>query len=187
MSKRVNRNVAMKPWPDSCLWPEPVMDGQGDYWEAEDADMLAGDERVEELLDIKEYMDGLMEEGRLLPDYSLNPDYVDDGDETEGDRNPDLECEDSDGAYVPEKGLDYWDDGFDIEGWEEDMASHLNLLKLPLPSPVSDIVQIIGYEFVNENLLRQAFTRRAFAVEYGISDSEQLEFFGDSVLNLCVT
>ena len=172
MSKRVNRNVAMKPWPDSCPWPEPVTDGQGDYWEAEDADMLAGDEKVEELLDIKEYMDGLVDEGRLLPDYSLNPD---------------LECEDSDGAYVPEKGLDYWDDGFDIEGWEEDMASHLNLLKLPLPSPVSDIVQIIGYEFVNENLLRQAFTRRAFAVEYGISDSEQLEFFGDSVLNLCVT
>ena len=47
---------------------------------------------------------------------------------------------------------------------------------------------VIDYEFVNENLLRQAFTRRAFAVQYGIEGcSEELEFLGDSVLNHIVT
>ena len=44
-----------------------------------------------------------------------------------------------------------------------------------------------GYEFINENLLRQAFTRRAFGLEYGVGDSEQLEFLGDSILNTVVT
>ena len=146
--------------------------------------MLPGDEDLEELLDIKEYMDGLVEEGRLLPDYSLDPDYEEDEDKN---RDDDFERDDSEESFVPEKGLDYWDDGFDIEGWEEDLNSHLNLLKLPLPSPAAEIRDIIGYEFVNENLIRQAFTRRAFGLEYGVGDSEQLEFFGDSVLNLCVT
>lgn len=184
MSKKANRNVATKPWPENCLWPEPLWDGNGDFWEAEDADMLSGDEDLEELLDIKEYMDGLVEEGRLLPDYSLDPDYEEEDDE---DRDDGFERDESDDSFIPEKGLDYWDDGFDIEGWEEDLTSHLNLLKLPLPSPAAEIRDIIGYEFVNENLLRQAFTRRAFGLEYGVGDSEQLEFFGDSVLNLCVT
>ena len=40
----------------------------------------------------------------------------------------------------------------------------------------------------NKNLLRQAFTRRAFAVEYGLPGySEELEFLGDTVLNTVVT
>ena len=46
---------------------------------------------------------------------------------------------------------------------------------------------MIGYEFINENLLRQAFTRRAFGLEYGVGDSEELEFLGDSILNMVVT
>ena len=41
---------------------------------------------------------------------------------------------------------------------------------------------------MNENLLRQAFTRRAFAVQYGIAGcSEEMEFVGDSVLNTVMT
>ena len=143
MSKKMSRNVATKPWPANCSWPEPLRDGNGDFWEAEDADMLPGDEDLEELLDIKEYMDGLVEEGRLLPDYSLDPDYEDDEDK---DRDDDFERDDSKESFVPEKGLDYWDEGFDIEGWEENLTSHLNLLKLPLPSrapiPLRSILQV---------------------------------------------
>ena len=55
-------------------------------------------------------------------------------------------------------------------------------------NPVVAVREVIGYEFVNENLLRQAFTRRAFAVEYGLSGcNEELEFLGDTVLNTLVT
>ena len=67
-----------------------------------------------------------------------------------------------------------------------DMKRH-DILKIPFPSPVAEIQQIIGYRFVNENLLRQAFTRKAFAEEKGVADSEVLEFLGDTVLNTAVT
>ena len=72
------------------------------------------------------------------------------------------------------------------------MSDHLNLLKIDCMSvtenPVEIVRQVIGYEFVNENLLRQAFTRRAFAVEYGLPGcNEELEFLGDTVLNTVVT
>lgn len=54
--------------------------------------------------------------------------------------------------------------------------------------PVVCISQVIGYRFVNENFLRQAFTRRTFQIEYGLSGcSEELEFLGDSILNTVVT
>ena len=44
---------------------------------------------------------------------------------------------------------------------------------------------ITGYEFINENLLRQAFTRRAFAKEHGLEgDSEELEYIGDAVISM---
>ena len=46
---------------------------------------------------------------------------------------------------------------------------------------------MIGYEFINENLEKQAFTRRAYGLEYGVGDSEELEFLGDSILNMVVT
>lgn len=173
-----------KSWPENCCWPEPETEmGFGSCWEAEDAYFMPLDEEAEELIDIKEYMDELVQDGRLNEDYSLNEDYMSkyEGDELEeGD-------EDADEEWLPEKGTDYWDDGFDIDGWEEDLIAHLNLLKLPLPSPVAEIQQIIGYEFINENLLRQAFTRRAFALEYKTGDSELLEFIGDTVLNTVVT
>ena len=56
-----------KEWPANCVWPEPVVDGEGHYWESEFADSL--DEIGEDLQDIKDYMDGLVEEGRLNEDY----------------------------------------------------------------------------------------------------------------------
>ena len=88
-------------------------------------------------------------------------------------------------------GYDYWDEGFDRESWEEDLSHHINLLKIDIcdtdQDPVIAVSEVTGYSFINENLLRQAFTRRAFGVEYGVGDSEVLEFYGDSVLNTIVS
>ena len=153
-------------WPTNCPWPEPLEEGEGEEWEDDDADFTALDEDGRDLLAIKEYMDELVEEGRLDEEYRLNYE--------EADITPDL-------------GEDYWDEGFDYESWHEDFVNHMNLLKLPYPSPVNEIQRIIDYEFTNENILRQAFTRRAFALVYGGEDSEVLEFIGDTVLNTVLT
>lgn len=54
--------------------------------------------------------------------------------------------------------------------------------------PAMLVRDAIGYEFQNRNLLRQAFTRRAFALEYGLRGcGEELEFLGDAVLNQLVS
>lgn len=173
MPKKNERKV----WPTGCIWPEPLEAGFGDYWEAEDVELMeAVDEDIRDLLEIKEYMDALVEDGRLCEDYSLNEDYDSDSDDS-----------DEDEAFEPDLGIDYWDDGFDIDAWTEDLTDHMNLIKLPLPSPAEDIRRLTGYEFVNENLLRQAFTRRSFGLEYQTGDSENLEFLGDNVLNTVVT
>ncbi len=177
MSARKNR----KPWPENCLWPEPT------EWSFEyDEDSLPGelDQDAQDLLDVKEYYDELRERGILEDDYSLN--------------------EDAD--YSPDRGetgiemlaADYWDDGFDYDLWQEDLSNHLNLLKIDLNDAVMDLFCLVrestGYTFVNENLLRQTFTRRAFAIEYGPAGTdnrtgccEELEFLGDSVINSIVT
>ena len=171
-----------KPWPKDCVWPDPARNGFF-RWEAEDAESMPFDEDVEDLLEIKEYMDEQVECGRLNEDYSLNPDYAD---WYESDNEAELE--DDDDPWAPEKGEDFWsDNGFDIDYWNDELTEHLCLLKLPVPSPVSDIQQIIGYEFINENLLRQAFTRRAFGIEHKTGNSEVLELIGDAVLNTVVT
>ena len=44
----------------------------------------------------------------------------------------------------------------------------------------------IGYTFKNRDLLKQAFTRRSYAVENGCDDNEALEFIGDKVLDIVV-
>ena len=61
-----------KRWPENCVWPEPVWDGEGVAWEEDDVDPMLLDEDGRELLEIKEYFDTLVEEGRLHEDYSLN-------------------------------------------------------------------------------------------------------------------
>ena len=54
--------------------------------------------------------------------------------------------------------------------------------------PAGMVQRAIGYKFINENLLRQAFTRRAFAQEYGLGGcSEELEFLGDAILTQVVS
>ena len=164
----MSKSNSFKAWPKDCPWPKPGF--SDNCWEPEDAESLPIDDELQELLDIKEYMDGLVESGRLNDDYNLNEDFDEEGDE-----------------FSPDIGSDYWDSGFDFEMWSNDMIEHLDLLKLSVNSPVSTIQQIIGYEFVNENLLRQAFTRRSFGVEYGVSDNEKLEFIGDAVIQQIVT
>ena len=182
-------------WPKGCIWPEPTTDSS--YWEAEDVERLSPsemDETLNGLVDVKEYFDDLVSSGRLNEDYSLNPYFEPDYDEDDAD-NADTEDTDEDSnddEFVPEKGEEYWDVNgitarFDLDAWSSDVAEHLNLLKLPLPSPVSEIENIIGYSFINQNLLRQAFTRRSFAVEHDLGDSERLEFIGDAVLHTVLT
>lgn len=56
---------------------------------------------------------------------------------------------------------------------------------------IKEIEKIIGYEFQNKALLIQAFTRESYAKEQRVKgveaySNEQLEFFGDSVLNYLV-
>ena len=196
MSKRVLKN---RKWPENCIWPAPIWDGVGGMpWEADDFMPDELDEGGQELLEIREYFDSLVEEGRLNEDYSLNEDYEDWDtldDRTDMDAQGDEDDEDDEDepdTFVPEIGEDYWDDGFDVYGWEEEFANHVNLLKITpcdtQTDPVSAVRRIIGYEFINENLMRQAFTRRAFAVQYGIDGcSEELEFLGDAVLGMIVT
>ena len=186
-SKRMKR----KPWPRDCIWPEPLHAGEGMQW---DEELLPEslDERAQELMDIKDYFDSLVESGRLYEDYTLNPDYEEDAadDETEEDEDGW-----ADGEFIPKMGEDYWDEEeqrFDVEWWEDELTDHMNLLKIDAESYTKDpamfVRDTIGYEFINENLLRQAFTRRAFAVEYGLPGcNEELEFLGDTVLNTVVT
>ena len=171
-----------KAWPADCLWPEPVWDGThgGMQWSVDDVDIMTLDEEAEELLEIREYMDSLVEEGQLNEDYSLNEDYFSDNndisDNDEGAEEDDPE-EGEDGQFEPEIGIDYWEEGFDLESWEYAFEEHMNCIKIPFSSqdPVTAIRDVTGYEFINENLLRQAFTRRAFGLEYGVGNSEELE------------
>lgn len=80
-------------------------------------------------------------------------------------------------------------------------------IKASVPSPVKEIEKITGIYFSNDHLLRQAFTRRAFGLEYSeqqpceqqqngqqqerrhhvLANSEVLEFIGDTILNAVVT
>ena len=184
-----------KAWPADCLWPEPVWDGTdgGMQWSADDLDIMTLDEEAQELLEIREYMDSLVEEGRLNEDYSLNEDYFSYGGDisnNDGVNDEDDYFEDEKGVqFEPEIGIDFWQEGFNLEFWEYAFEEHMNCIKIPVSShdPVPVIRDVIGYEFINENLLRQAFTRRAFGLEYGVGDSEELEFLGDSILNMVVT
>ena len=167
-----------KCWPANCVWPEPIRNLEEEYVDTDLvlSDYFELDEGGKELLDIREYMDEQVELGRLNPDYTLNEEYDED----------DIE------PWEPEKGENFWNAGFLIDEWEDEMTVCVNRLKLPVQdfenSPVVCICRIIGYNFINENILRQAFTRRAFQIEYGLAGcSEELEFFGDTVLNTVVT
>ncbi len=62
-------------------------------------------------------------------------------------------------------------------------------LQESLLSSLSDIEHILGYTFVNKNLLELAFVHRSYVNEHKESiqcHNERLEFLGDSVLGLIV-
>lgn len=170
-TKRMNR----KSWPDSCVWPEPLTEFFGLDWDEDDAAMET-DEDVQALLEIKAYFDGLREKGYLDEDYRLDP-Y----------------SEDLEDDFEPEMGEDYWsEDDFELDLWQTALNEAMNDLKISGDGagmyPVDEVAHAIGYTFENEHLLRQAFTRRAFQIEYRLSGcSEELEFLGDVVLAESVT
>lgn len=186
---------AGKQWPMDCIWPKPLALLEGDIWDVDEIDPSTVDEHVLELLDTKEYYDRLVEKGILNKDYHFEQKYIPVDEENEMDYD----------IWEPERGADFWDDDhFDLEYWNDELNESMNLLKLPYAArenieqdPVWNIEMAIGYQFINENLLRQAFTRRAFAVEYGLVSqlnhnvhagcSEELEFIGDSILNIIIT
>ena len=87
-------------WPENCAWPEPAWNGGGTVWEFDDVDPFLLDEGGQELVEIREYFDTLVEEGRLNEDYSLNEDYEDE----ESDEQDDWEYPDE---FVPEMGEYY--------------------------------------------------------------------------------
>lgn len=161
-----------KKWPENCVWPAPIDPYNGG--EPYDPDMYLdyNNDELNEMMEIKEYFDELVEEEVLDDEYHL----MDAGHE-----------------WIPEKGDCYWyEDSFDMEAWHDDFECMMNQYYIPCTDiqndPVCMIREITGYTFVNENLLRQAFTRRAFAIEYGLDGcNEELEFLGDSVLNMMVT
>lgn len=178
-----------KTWPAECLWPEPIDPKHGGIQYDEDMVGPETDDELDVLLEIKEYYDALAAEGILNEDYSLNVDSEKWEEE----------------EFLPEQGEEYWDEGFDFDAWQEDLSFHMNELKIVDCRPGSDLANdpvltiqsSIEYTFVNENLLRQAFTRRAFAIEHGLVGyrgdvaregcCEELEFLGDSILNTVVT
>ena len=168
----IKEDTNRKPWPKDCPWPEPTA-YSFDY--DEEFLPLELDEETEEMLEAKYYFDSLVEEGRLREDYTLNEEYEEDDDE-----------------FCPEKGEDFWfDNHFDIELWRSELSEHFNLLRIaPMDTekdPVVALRSAFRYEFKNENLIRQAFTRRSFQIEYGLSGcSEELEFIGDSILSFVV-
>ena len=180
MSAKQENTKGMR-WPENCIWPEPENpDALGSIWDPEDAQGMPLDPEGEELVEIGEYMDSLVEEGRLNPDYSLNEDYY----EEDGEESEDGEED----AWEPEIGKDFWDGGFDREGWEWELLGRLNCLKTEAFEAAMDIREATGYEFVNENLMRQAFTRRAFAKEHGLEgDNEELEYIGDAVIGMVLS
>lgn len=56
---------------------------------------------------------------------------------------------------------------------------------------IKEVEKILRYDFCNKNLLIQAFTRESYAKEQrvkglDVTGNEQLEFFGDSALNMVV-
>ena len=82
-----------KAWPENCPWSKPK------YYEIEyddDLDFDGRDEGIRDLFEIKEYYDSLVQGGILNWDYTLHKEEED---------------------FFPKMGVDYWDDGFDIEAW----------------------------------------------------------------------
>lgn len=65
-----------------------------------------------------------------------------------------------------------------------------NIAPKPARDPVDRLLQILGYEFNNKNILLEALTHRSYVNEtsdLSVSDNERLEFLGDAVIDLVVS
>ncbi len=51
---------------------------------------------------------------------------------------------------------------------------------------IDEVQDVIGYEFNNQDLLAQAFTRSSYSTQYGGENNEVLEFLGDRILDFYV-
>ena len=57
-----------------------------------------------------------------------------------------------------------------------------------MSEPLKQLQQVIGYEFKNPELLREAMTHKSYAAEWNVKyDNQRLEFFGDAVVELVLT
>ena len=53
---------------------------------------------------------------------------------------------------------------------------------------LKQLQQVIGYQFKNPDLLREAMTHKSYAAEWNVKyDNQRLEFFGDAVVELVLT
>ena len=138
----------------------------GDFcylWDVNDIPDGLGTEG-ERLMEVKNYADELIEEDILDDEYK----FIDE----------DFEIDDRYEEYFDET-------GFDFECWMMDMDELIQSLKV---EGADDVEDIIGYGFRNQHLLKQAFIRRSYMVLNGLKGcNEELEFYGDSVLNHMVT
>lgn len=194
-----------KKWPENCVWPRPRWDLADKLSHSNIPIRNSKDVQKyfnEDYPKIKEYMDEQVRIGRLNPDYTLNKNYYNIYIQNHTCKTPeeskelkllqleqDEECE---YEWRPEIGDGFWDGKFLIENYESAPADFANLHKISVNDagndPVSYLSSITGYKFQNENLLRQAFTRKAFKEEYHLTwCSEQFEFLGNAVLNAMVT
>lgn len=190
-----------KKWPENCVWPRP-------RWDISDRlSMLpkVPPDQLQKYLKedyprIKEYMDEQVSIGRLNPDYTLNKDYY-----KIYSRNCSFKThEEAETLFLlkfeqeghitwrPKIGSEFWDGRFLIEEYERIPADIESLYKIPVEDaendPVGYLNKITGYRFQNENLLRQAFTRKAYKIENDlIGYSESFEFLGNAVLNAVVS
>lgn len=148
-----------KMWPTNCLWPDPRYPQWCEY-------------------DVDDVTEREMQINWALPDIVAAGAYFES-----------VKDETKDDGWEPEEGIEYWEDGkFDEELWQDDFEQSMAKLKLYGCKTAYIIEEIIGYDFADEHLLQQAFTRRSFAMEYGLDGcNEELEFFGDAALNCVLT
>lgn len=148
----------LKSWPQNCPWSDPSTL----YFDEWDEMSLEGREEKScpEIKDLIEIHE-----------------YFEEENEKHHDEN-----------WIPEIGEEYWqDDCFDAESWQQDFNDCMNRLHF-FCDAADEVQRTIDYHFSNEYLMMQAFTRRAFAIEYGMpGNSEELEYIGDKALDMVIT
>lgn len=128
-----------KMWPTNCLWPDPRYPQWCEY-------------------DVDDVTEREMQINWALPNIVAAGAYFES-----------VKDETTEDGWEPEEGIEYWEDGkIDEELWQDDFEQAMAKLKLYGCKTAYIIEEMIGYDFADEHLLQQAFTRRSFAMEYGL-------------------